>query len=237
MEGREAFAPGLIGTCISPMDHPDLDLDSDGTVINFESRSRTVAMNRRTILRSLIAAPGVAAIPEAASAQQAAKPAQSETPITPTVDADSLAETAIHTFQPAQFAALKRLAEILEPSQAGAPGAKEANAAAFLDFLIGQSPLPMIALYRGGLDALNAKAHQLYSKAFDAVTESEAAAILAPLREPWTYRAPAAVLPHFLRQAKDDIRRATVTSREYIAVVSQRRRNAGGSGQYWLPVE
>jgi hypothetical protein len=200
-------------------------------------------MNRRTILRSILAIPGAAAVPAGILAQEPvqlpspAKPAPSETPLTPTINADSLAETEIHTFKPEQFSALKRLGEILEPSSKEAPGANDAQVAEFLDFLIGQSPAAIVDLYRGGLDALNAQAHQLYGKAFDAVTEAEAAPILAPLREPWSYTPPAAVLPRFLRLAKDDVRRATLTSREYITVVSLRRRNAGGSGQYWYPVD
>jgi Gluconate 2-dehydrogenase subunit 3 len=197
-------------------------------------------MNRRTVLRSILSIPGAAAITEGILAQEPARlppPALNETPLTATVNADSLAETEIHTFNPKEFSALKRLGEIFEPSSPDVPGANEAKAAQFLDFLIGQSPSETVTLYRGGLDALNAQATQRYSKTFDALTEAEAAHILAPLKQPWSYASPAAILPRFLRVAKDDFRRATLTSREYITVVSLRHRNAGGSGQYWLPVD
>jgi hypothetical protein len=193
-------------------------------------------MKRRTILRSILAIPGVAAMPAVAQGQEPARPVQNETPLTPTINADALADKVLHTFKPEQFSALKRLGEILEPSK-DEPGAKEAKAAEFLDFLVGQSAPATIELYRGGLDALNARARQLYGKAFESVSEEEAAPILAPLLEPWSYAQPAAVLPHFLRVTKADMRRATITSRESISVVSQRRRGAGGSGQYWLPVD
>jgi hypothetical protein len=196
-------------------------------------------MNRRTVLRSILSIPAAAAIPEDILAQEPTRPqpATSETPLTPTINADSLAETDIHTFTPKEFSALKRLGEIFEPSSKEAPGANEAKAAEFLDFLIGQSPSGTVDLYRAGLASLNAQSAQLYGKAFDAVSEAEAAHILAPLKQPWSYTPAAAILPRFLRVAKDDFRRATLTSREYITVVSLRRRNAGGSGQYWLPVD
>lgn len=213
------------------------ELNTVDSSYSMEYTVRYSPMKRRTILRSILAIPGVAAVPGVGLAQEPAKAVQSETPLTPTINADSLAETAIHTFKPEQFSALKRLGEILEPSSKDEPGAKEAKAAEFLDFLVGQSPAATIELYRGGLDALNARARQMYGKAFEAVSEEEAAPILAPLREPWSYTPPAAVLPHFLRAAKADMRRATTTSREYISVVSQRRRGAGGSGQYWMPVD
>jgi hypothetical protein len=200
-------------------------------------------MNRRTVLRSILSIPGAAAIGEDILAQEparlppAAQPALNETPLTATINADSLADTEIHTFTPKEFSALKRLGAIFEPSSQDTPGANEAKAAEFLDFLIGQSPSTIMDLYHGGLDALNAQSTQLYGKAFDAVTGAEAAHILAPLKQPWSYTPAAAILPRFLRVAKDDFRRATLTSREYIAVVSLRRRNAGGAGQYWLPVD
>ncbi len=117
------------------------------------------------------------------------------------------------------------------------PGANEANSAAFLDFLIGQSSANRVKLYRDGLDALNLQARRLYRKPFAEITAVEAAPILAPLRAPWTYREPADLLSRFLVAAKEDLIRATTTSREYISVVSKRRRGAGGSGQYWLPVD
>jgi hypothetical protein len=196
-------------------------------------------MNRRTVLRSILSIPAAAAITEDILAQEPARPQPplNETPLTPTINADSLAETETHTFTPTEFSAMKRLGEIFEPSSKDAPGANEAKAAEFLDFLIGQSPSETVELYRGGLDALNAQSTQLYGKAFDTVTDAEAAHILAPLKQPWSYTSPSAILPRFLRLAKDDFRRATLTSREYIIVVSLRHRNAGGSGQYWLPVD
>jgi hypothetical protein len=49
--------------------------------------------------------------------------------------ADEVADQKLKFFSPAQFAALKRLGGILMPQVDDAPGALEARAAEFLDFL------------------------------------------------------------------------------------------------------
>ena len=200
-------------------------------------------MNRRTALRSLLVVPGAAALPAVLDAQEpvvlptAPRTAPNETPRTPTVNADSFADGVLQTFTAGQFAALHKLGSLIVPSSPETPGADEANAAAFLDFLIGQSSQARLELYRNGLNAIDTQSHHLYKKSFAGLTGAEAAPILSPLRQPWTYREPTELLPRFLLAAKEDLIRATTTSREYIAVVSKRRRNAGGSGQYWLPIE
>ncbi len=196
-------------------------------------------MKRRTLLSSALAIPGARALlaQEPVRLPPAAKAAPSETPDTPTVNADSFAAGIPHTLDPQQLSALKRLGEFIAPAFPDTPGASDAHAAEFLDFLIGDSQTALLELYRTGLNALNEQARGLHHKPFSEFTASEAAPILAPLQEPWSYNPPAAVLPRFLRVAKDDLLRATFTSREYISVVSQRRRNAGGTGQYWYPVD
>ena len=200
--------------------------------------------SRRTALRSLILTPGAAVLPAALRAQQpvqlpppAAQAAPNETPRTPTVNADSFADGITKTFTAEQFSALKKLGEIVAPGSPDAPGAIEANTAEFLDFLVGQSAEDRVALYRDGLNELNAQAKQHYDKPFGQITATQATPILAPLREPWTYKASDAAFPRFLQAAKTDILQATMSSREYITAVARRRRGAGGSGQYWLPVE
>ena len=176
------------------------------------------------------------ALPESLTAQEPTpvKPAppHNEAPLTPTVNADSFAEGFVRTFTPEQFAALKKLGEIIVPSSDDTPGADDAKAAEFLDFLIGQSPADRMQLYRKGLDSLNTEARRLYKRPFAEVSVSEAEPILAPLKQPWSHGP-----QHFLRAAKSDLLQATVNSREYIAVVSRRRRNAAGSGQYWYAVD
>ena len=164
-------------------------------------------MKRRTLLQSLLAIPAVAQ------------------------------EPVVKTFSKAQFDALRKLGEILVPAEKDTPGASEAGAAEFLDFLIGVSPADRVKLYKDGLDRLNAESQRRYKSAFRDVTAEQAAPILAPLHEAWSYRGPADPFAKFLLTAKNDLLLATANSREYITVVSQKRRSAGGVGQYWYPIE
>src|SRR5580698_11411151 len=57
-------------------------------------------------------------------------------PMTPLVP-DAVAQTHAHFFNDQQMATLRRLSEILMPPFKGYPGATEAGASKFLDFLIG----------------------------------------------------------------------------------------------------
>jgi hypothetical protein len=158
-------------------------------------------------------------------------------PKTPVFSADITGPGAAHYFASQQFAALRRLAEIIWPATESTPGAIEAGAAEFLDFLVGNSPQERIMLYRNGLDRLNAEAHNRHHKAFADLKAEEADAVLAPLREPWSYQGPSDPFAQFLAAAKKDILTATMNSREWIQAASGRRRSAGGMGLYWFPME
>jgi hypothetical protein len=192
-------------------------------------------MKRRSVLRSILAMPAAAALPLPAM-QQEAKPA-SETPLTETTAADGEGAPVTTTFTPLEFATLKRLAAIIVPAQPDTPGAIEAEAPEFLDFLIGASPLARKALYREGLDRLHVAAHRKRGVDFAKLDIADADSLLEPLRAPWTYRAPSDTLAHFLVTVKADLIEATVNSRPYIEAVSKRRRGAAGVGQYWYPME
>src|SRR5437764_12473120 len=104
-------------------------------------------MKRRRFFQTLAVAGTVPAL----SGQQQ----QTALPKLETSTADSAAETLPHFFSTAQFAALRRLSDMLQPALNGAPGALDAKAAEFLDFLIGESPADRQQLYRDGLDALH----------------------------------------------------------------------------------
>ena len=136
-------------------------------------------------------------------------------------------------FTAPQMAALRRLSDIILPSIAGAPGALDAGAAEFLDFLVGQSLATTRTLYRTGLDTLNTQATAKYAKAFAALDQTQADAILSPLRQPWTWKEPADPFAAFLRHAKADILSATTNSREWITAAA-RNRGSSGNGTYWL---
>jgi hypothetical protein len=95
------------------------------------------------------------------------------------------------------------------------------------------------------LDALNLQAAMRFGKAFSATDDSQAHQLLAPLREPWTPEPPADSLARFLREAKEDVRTATVNSHPWAIANSDsgggrrrgRRGRGGGAGLYWYTIE
>ncbi len=149
---------------------------------------------------------------------------------------DAIGRPLPHFFSATQFAALRRLSDLILPAIGENPGALDAGAPEFLDFLIGQSPLPARVVYLSGLDALNARSTAYFTKAFAALDDTQAGTLLAPLREPWTWQEPTEPVALFLRHAKSDILTATMNSREWITV-TQRNRGSAGNGTYWLPAE
>jgi len=198
-------------------------------------------MKRRRFIQTLAAAPAIA-VPAAPAllAQQPgspqARPAE-EAPKLELATPDLAAEATPRFFSAQQFAALRKLSDLLLPPINGMPGALNARAAEFLDFLIGASPADRQQLYKAGLDALNAQARKLYNKPFAEVDEAQAVLLLAPLRQPWTYEPPADPLARFLREAKQDVRTATMNSREYATAGATGGRRGGGIGQYWYPID
>ena len=192
-------------------------------------------MKRRHVLQSILAIPAAAALPLPGAAQTV--PGPDELPKTPVSAADIAGPGTPRFFAPDQLAALRRLGEIISPTTEEIPGATQAGAAEFLDFLIGNSPASRQTQYRDGLDRLNAEALRQYRKGFAEVTIDQADVILAPLREPWTYNGPSDPFQRFLRAAKQDVLSATMNSREWVQAASVRRRSAGGMGLYWFPIE
>lgn len=151
--------------------------------------------------------------------------------------ADTVAGAVTRFFEAEEFTALRRLGEILAPARQNLPGAVEAEAAEFLDFLIGQSPADRQTLYRDGVAHLNREARSRYGKSFADVSLTDADAILAPLRQPWTYEPPADPFARFLRAAKEDFLKATVNSRQWAMAASGGNRRGSGLNVYWLPIE
>lgn len=197
-------------------------------------------MKRRRFLQTLATAPVAA---EVALAEQpapsnapAARPAQEAPKIEPSA-ADAAAEMVPRFFSAEQFATLRRLSDLIMPSINGAPGALEARAPEFLDFLISVSPADRQRVYRAGLDGLNAQARRQFGKPFAEIDAAQAATLLAPLRQRWTFDPPSDPVARFLREAKHDVRTATVNSREAIMAASSGGRRAGGVGQYWYTIE
>ena len=194
-------------------------------------------MQRRTILKSLALLP-VAKDLAAAPAPPAVK---RETPDDfaplPALVPDQISAPAVGFFSPEQFAALRRLSDILVPRSDENPGALDAGVPAFLDFLIGESPSDRQALYLDGLDRLNEEARRQHARDFAELTPPQADDLLAPLRQPWTDEAPADRFARVLRVAKEDAIAATRNSRERLAVESKRRGFRVDVEGYWRSIE
>ncbi len=201
-------------------------------------------MRRRRFLQAIVAVPAAPALltqqPAVPSSPVPANPAPPATGEVPKIEAtvpDAAAEMVPDFFTPQQFAALRKLCDILMPLINGVPGALDARAPEFLDFLIGASLPDRQQLYRTGLDTLNAQAKKRFDKPFAEVDAAQSEALLAPLRQPWTYEPPADPLARFLRAAKQDVRTATTNSREWSGVNASSGRRGGGVGQYWYSIE
>lgn len=192
-------------------------------------------MKRRRFIQTLAVTPALAVPVTARDA--APTRTQQESPALDIAVADAAAETRQKFFTALQFSALRRLSEIIMPSMNGLPGAIDAGAPEFLDFLIGASPIDRQGIYRTGLDQLNARARRKFGRHYADISDDQAVELLAPLKKPWTYDPPSDPLERFLREAKADIRTATVNSREYVTAESSGGRRRGGVGQYWYPID
>lgn len=82
-------------------------------------------------------------------------------------------------FTAAEYALLSRLTELILPSD-GSPGAREAGAAEFIDFLVAHDPSSQYE-FRTGLTWLEAHAATLTGKPFLELAEPEQIALLKPL--------------------------------------------------------
>jgi Gluconate 2-dehydrogenase subunit 3 len=214
-------------------------------------------MKRRGFVKSLIALPAVPALaaPQQAPAQTpAAQPpaggrgggaggrfGQGNIPKFELTQAEVVGEPTQRFFTGPQFAALRKLSDVLMPPMRGFPGALDCGAPEFLDFLIGDSPADRKALYRNGLDALNAHAKKQFNKEFAELDTTQADAVIRPLLAPvpWAYDLPKDPTMHFLAEAHRDIRTATQNSREWAAAgaSSGRRTGFGGGGSYLNPID
>lgn len=177
-----------------------------------------------------------------APALAAQTPAPSTEPVKlETVRAEMAATQVPRFFNARQFATLEKLCAVVMPALNGNPGAAEAGAALFLDFLLGASPAERQQLYRQGLDHLEAESRRLFKTAFAGASDVQIAQLLKPLLVAWTFDPPTNPLQRFLAAARADIRQATVNSPEWAqaqaSTGSRRRRGGAGGGFYWYPID
>jgi hypothetical protein len=160
-----------------------------------------------------------------------------------TTAVDLTGQPAPHFFTKGQFATVQKLGALLMPPLKGNPGALEAHAPEFLDFLIGASPEDRQELYLNGLDRLEEQAEDKFRKSFCDLDAQQADTILGPLMMaiPWAQDLPSDPLKRFIAQVHEDIRTATLNSREWAAAMEKSgrlfTRGSRTTGYYWAPID
>ena len=165
-------------------------------------------MKRRNFVRSLMMTPVAPAVLAGEQAAQNTTPTPqpppqpntparqvsrqpSQVPQLEVTAIDLTGQPAVHYFSDTQFATLRKLGELLMPPLKNNPGAIEAQAPEFMDFLISASPDDRQKLYLSGLDSLEATSQDKFQKPFGDLDGQQADAILRPLLVvrlwPWTF--------------------------------------------------
>jgi hypothetical protein len=158
-------------------------------------------------------------------------------PMTPLV-ADAVAETNAHFFSDTQLATLRRLGEIFMPPAKGYPGATEAAAAKFLDFLIGASPQDRQQMYLSGLDRLEDESKQKFNVSFAHASAAEADQLIRPWLRPWMNdHPPTEPNALFINIAHMDLRTATTNSQAWADAARAAGKQAPDVDLYWYPVD
>lgn len=162
----------------------------------------------------------------------------SKTPLPHTEVADDVAATDASFFSTVQMATLVHLSNVLLPPLGAMPGAAEADAPHFLDFLIGNSPAPRRALYTGGLDWLDAESRRKSGIAFAKTSPEQAEALLKPWLRTWmTDHPPTEAHADFVNIAHADIRTATMNSRAWVNAEVRDRSGSNAAQMYWSPID
>jgi hypothetical protein len=200
----------------------------------------STALGQQAPSPSSPAPPGTAPIaPPAAARPAPGRRGMSEfkaPPVTSVVP-DAIASPDLGFFTQPQLAALRRLSDLLMPPLNGDPGALQAEAAEFVDFLVGASAADRQLLYRQGLDRLNAEAEKQFGKPFAELNAAQADKIVRPALLPWmTDHPPTEPFPHFIAIAHQDIRTATMNSEAWHAAAVSSGERTGG-GLFWRPVD
>jgi hypothetical protein len=223
-------------------------------------------MKRRNFVRSLLVAPAGSAVlaaqqsssqpsskaettgqkpspPLKTPGRQNSRQPPTDVPKLPVVQSDLASEGDQQFFSPIQFSVLQKLAAVLVPPLKGKPGAVDAQAPEFLDFLIGVSPSDRQELYRRGLDGINSQATEQFHKSFAELEQSQVDAILRPLMvvRPWPEDFPDDPLKNFIARVHEDLKTATTNSREWAHSESGNHLFSRGfsrtSGFYWRPID
>jgi hypothetical protein len=217
-------------------------------------------MQRRDFVKAMMAASTAAVTAQAGLGQQTAPPVAQKLPppvpkapgpvpwtsgllevkplaMTPLVP-DAVAQTDAHFFNSRQMATLRRLGEIFMPPSKSHPGATEAAAPEFLDFLIGASPADRRQMYQSGLDRLEAEARQNFGVSFSAVSATQADQLLRPWLRSWMNdHPPTEQYALFINIAHTDFRTATINSQAWADAAKAAGQPVPDIDLYWYPVD
>jgi len=205
-------------------------------------------MRRRDFVRAVLA---VGAAPELLLSQQSANPAppppapvpwllglNEKTPIPHVEAADEVAIAELRFFSPQQMATLTRLSDVLMPPLGDKPGAVQAQTPSFLDFLIGNSPDERKQVYSKGLDWLNAESKKRFNAEFAHLSDQQAGDLLKPWLRTWLNdHPPTEEHADFVNIAHDDIRTATVNSKEWSVSPQAGAQPKTQEDLYWSPIQ
>ncbi len=160
------------------------------------------------------------------------------TPIPVVSAAESVAEDKLTFFTAMQMATLSRLCDVLLPRIGSTPGAVEAGTPAFLDFLVGESPIDRKTMYQDGLDWLDGESNKQFAKPFSTAETAQADHLLKPWLRTWmTDHLPTEPHAAFVNTAHSDIRAATVNSRAWGEAPKTEGRESTATGLYWSPID
>lgn len=218
-------------------------------------------MKRRNFVQGLLAVPAVTTVVDAQQAPPPASTPQQQPqpkPNTPArqegwrggnapnlqlTGADLTADPAPHFFTAVQLATLQKLGEVLVPPLKNNPGAVEAKAPEFIDFLISVSPADRQKSYQFGLDQLELQSKGRFGRSFHELHDEQVDQIMKPLMvvRPWPEDLPKDQLQAFVAIAHEDLRRATMNSREWAEASAKSgrlfSRGSRNSGYYWNPID
>lgn len=151
---------------------------------------------------------------------------------------DVVAQTEAHFFTEAQAQTLRRLSALVMPPLKERPGALDAGAPEFLDFLIGASPRDRQQMYQSGLERLDAEARQKFGVAFEKTTDEQADGLVRPWLRAWmSDHPPTEPYARFINLAHSDIRTATINSQAWSEAAQAAGRGTAGVDLYWYPVD
>ena len=160
------------------------------------------------------------------------------TPLPETVVADEIGLTELHFFSAVQHSTLRQLAAGLLPPLDGKPGALQAAAPEFLDFLIGVSSTNRKQVYQTGLDWLETQAQTQHQRSFATLNEAEVGSLIQPWLRTWmTDHPPTEPHADFINIAHADIRTATINSRLWSEAPAKGAQDKTPVELFWQPIE